>query len=62
MQRSLATVCTWTVHTQDAFAKDPKKLEDPAGTGVLLCGQKDMCQTVTSLLKEQGVQQIMLNF
>ncbi|KAF5832117.1 hypothetical protein DUNSADRAFT_12128 [Dunaliella salina] len=49
-------------YVQDAFSKDPKKLEDPASVGVLLVGQKDMCQAVTGMLKEQGVQQIMLNF
>jgi len=47
---------------QDVFAKEPKNLENPESVGVLLCGQKDMCQAVTDMLKERGVQQIMLNF
>lgn len=48
--------------TQDTFAQEQNKLEDPASVGVLLCGQKEMCQSVTEMLKGQGVQQIMLNF
>lgn len=46
---------------QDAFAQEAK-LQAPASVGVLLCGQKDMCTAVTAMLKEQGVEQIMLNF
>lgn len=47
---------------QDAFGSEPTRLENPSSTGVLLVGQKEMCQAVTELLKQQGVEQIHLNF
>lgn len=50
-------------YIQDAF----KKLEpdfDPVKTGVILCGQREMCETVTQFVKDCGVSEdrILLNF
>jgi NAD(P)H-flavin reductase len=41
------------------FAEEHKenRLANPGGVGVLLCGQKPMCQAMTAMLQEQGVQQ-----
>lgn len=48
-----AAACAQTV-----FAAEAGHLTEPKGTGVLLCGQKDMCTAVTELLKQQGVEQV----
>jgi len=48
-------------YVQDALAADGP-LPNPAGTGVLLCGQKDMVTAVTGQLQPQGVEHLLLNF
>lgn len=49
-------------YVQGVFAEDVQHLSSPSKVGVLLCGQKDMCNTITELAKAKGVEQIMLNF
>ncbi len=55
-------VCVCVCVTQNIFEKDVDSLSDPTKVGVLLCGQKDMCNAVTELCKKKGVAEIMLNF
>ncbi|KAL6766560.1 hypothetical protein ACKKBG_A36520 [Auxenochlorella protothecoides x Auxenochlorella symbiontica] len=50
-------------YVQDAFARDENV--DPnssGGTAAVLCGQKEMTVELTALLKERGVDAILLNF
>lgn len=46
---------------QAAFAGDVNGLTSAGQTGILLCGQKEMCNEVTELAKKQGVEQILMN-
>ncbi|KAK6921670.1 Oxidoreductase FAD/NAD(P)-binding [Dillenia turbinata] len=50
-------------YVQAAFAR-AKKISDPQSTGVVLCGQKQMAEEVTSILVVEGVstEKILKNF
>lgn len=50
-------------YVQDAFDKE-NMLGNPSGVGVILCGQKEMCQAVTEMMEGAGVEssRILLNF
>ncbi|GMH41348.1 hypothetical protein BSKO_09258 [Bryopsis sp. KO-2023] len=52
-------------YVQNVFDGEKENLMgDPASTGVILCGQKEMCQAVTEMMTEAGVdkEKILLNF
>ena len=50
-------------YIQDVFEKEMANLNG-GRSGVLLCGQRDMCERVTSLMTQAGVSadRILLNF
>jgi hypothetical protein len=50
-------------YVQDVFGK-ATGITDPAAVGVLLCGQKEMCNEVKALLEAAGVEadKVLLNF
>lgn len=52
-------------YVQDTFADEKENLlTSPESTGVVLCGQKEMCQAVTEMMTTSGVdnEKIILNF
>lgn len=52
-------------YVQEAFGGDKENLlTSPDSTGVVLCGQKEMCQEVTEIMTGSGVdkEKIILNF
>lgn len=50
-------------YVQDVFAKD-KGISEGGATGVLLCGQKEMCNAIKELVAAEGVEadKVLLNF
>jgi len=62
MRRCQIDRCWW-IAVQDVFSRDGA-VADGAKTGVVLCGQKQMCEQITQILVERGVStdNILTNF
>lgn len=51
-------------YIQDILQKEVEELDTPSQSGVILCGQRDMCERITDYMTQLGVDPdcILLNF